>query len=401
MSVRYDAIVLGLGGMGSAVAAHAAMRGMRVLGLEQFGPAHARGSSHGESRIIRQAYFESPDYVPLLRRSYELWDALAARTGTVLRAQTGGLFVGRPETAVVAGTLASARQWQLAHTVYDARDLRARFPAVTPRDDEIGVYEAVAGAVFPEAGVRAHLDVAAEHGAELRFGVRVAAQGDERRGAAAQDGARRGDTGGWEIGNDSVRVALADGSVVEGARLAVCAGAWFAQVAPELGIPLRVERNVQFWFAPLDRDAVSPDRLPTYAVERDGARMFYGFPDFGTGAKVAHHGSGVAAAPDALDRDVRDDEIAVARDALASFVPAAAGPFLRAAPCMYTLTPDEHFVIGAHPHRPRVVVAGGFSGHGYKFAPVVGEIVAALLADDDPGFSLDLFSPLRFATAPS
>ncbi|HTD32633.1 MAG TPA: N-methyl-L-tryptophan oxidase [Candidatus Elarobacter sp.] len=381
MSARYDAIVLGLGGMGSAVAAHAAMRGMRVLGLEQFGPAHARGSSHGESRIIRQAYFESPDYVPLLRRSYELWDALAARTKTVLRAQTGGLFVGRPETAVVAGTLASARQWQLAHAVYDAAELRARFPMVTPRDDEIGVYEAVAGAVFPEAGVRAHLDIAVEAGAELRFGVRAAAR--------------------WEIGSESVRVALADGTVVEGARLAICAGAWFAQVAPELGIPLRVERNVQFWFAPLDRDAVSPDRLPTYAVEREGARMFYGFPNFGTGAKVAHHGSGVAAAPDALDRDVRNDEIAVARDALASFVPAAAGPFLRAAPCMYTLTPDEHFVIGAHPREPRVVLAGGFSGHGYKFAPVVGEIVAALLAGEDPGFSLELFSPLRFATAPS
>jgi sarcosine oxidase len=380
MSARYDAIVLGLGGMGSAVAAHAASRGMRVLGIEQFGPAHARGSSHGESRIIRQAYFESPDYVPLLRRSYELWDALAAQTGTMLRAQTGGLFVGRADTPVVAGTLVSANRWGLAHRIYDAHELRARFPVVTPRDDEIGVYEAVAGAVFPEAAVRAHLDVAAERGAELRFGVRVA---------------------GWDAGDAGVRVRLDDGTHVCAEALALCAGAWFAGIAPELGILLRVERNVQFWFAPLDRDAVSPERLPVYAVERDGARMFYGFPDFGTGAKIAHHGSGVEAEPDTLDRDVRDAEIAVARDALASFVPAAAGPFLRAAPCMYTLTPDEHFVIGSDPRNARVVLAGGFSGHGYKFAPVVGEIVAALLAGDDPGFSLELFSPLRFATAPS
>jgi sarcosine oxidase len=380
MSPRYDAIVLGLGGMGSAVAAHAAARGMRVLGLEQFGPAHARGSSHGESRIIRQAYFESPEYVPLLRRAYDLWDALAARTGTVLRAQTGGLFVGRPETAVVAGTLASAQRWELAHAVYDARELRARFPMVTPHDDEIGVYEAVAGAVFPEAGVRAHLDEATEQGAELRFGVRVA---------------------GWDAGDGGVRVTLREGIELRASRLAICAGAWFAGIAPELGIPLRVERNVQFWFAPLDRDAVSQERLPVYAVERHGARMFYGFPDFGTGAKIAHHGSGVDAEPNALDRTVSDGEIAVARDALASFVPAAAGPFLRAAPCMYTLTPDEHFAIGAHPRHPRVVLAGGFSGHGYKFAPVVGEIVAALLAGDDPGFSLELFSPLRFPPAPS
>ncbi|MDB5071832.1 MAG: soxA [Candidatus Eremiobacteraeota bacterium] len=375
LAVRYDAVVLGLGAMGSAVAAHAAGRGMRVLGIERFGPAHARGSSHGRTRIIRQAYFESPAYVPLLRRAYELWDALAARTATTLRAQTGGIFVGRPETPVVAGTIASALRWQLAHRIYDARELRAHFPAVTPRDDEIGVYEAVAGALFPEAGVRAHLDAAAEDGAELRFGVQAT---------------------GWDAGDAGVRVALADGTHLDAERIAICAGPWFARTAPDLGIPLRIERNVQFWFAPNDRDAVSPERLPIWCCERAGARMFYGFPDFGDGAKVAHHGSGVDADPDAFDRSVRDDEIAVARTALASFVPVAAGPFLRAAPCMYSNTPDEHFVIGAHPRAARAVLAGGFSGHGYKFAPVVGEIVAALLADADPGFPLGLFAPARF-----
>jgi sarcosine oxidase len=374
--VRYDAIVLGLGAMGSAVAAHAAARGMRVLGIERFGPAHARGSSHGQSRIIRQAYFESPHYVPMLRRAYELWDALATRTATTLRAQTGGLFVGRPETPVVAGTIASALHWQLAHRIYDAAELRHAFPAVTPRDDEIGVYEAVAGALFPEAGVRAHLDAADEDGAELRFGVQAV---------------------GWDAGDGGVRVALADGTHAEGQRLAICAGPWFARIAPGAGVPLRIERNVQFWFAPNDPGAVSPEHLPVWCCERDGQGMFYGFPDFGDGVKVAHHGSGVDADPDALDRDVRDGEIAVARTALASFVPAAAGSFLRAAPCMYSNTPDEHFVIGAHPLARHVVLAGGFSGHGYKFAPVIGEIVAALLADDDPGFSLNLFSPARFA----
>jgi sarcosine oxidase len=373
--VRYDAIVLGLGGMGSAVAAHAAARGLRVLGIERFGPAHARGSSHGETRIIRQAYFESPDYVPLLRRAYELWDALAVRTGVALRAQTGGLFVGRPETPVVAGTLASAREWGLAHHVYDAGELRRRYPMLTPRDDEVGVFEAVAGAVFPEAGVHAHLLDAAAAGAELRFGVEAA---------------------GWDAGG-GVRVALGDGTHVDAARLAICAGPWFARAAPDAGIPLRIERNVQFWFAPHDRAAVLPERLPIWCCERAGSRMFYGFPDFGRGAKVAHHGSGVDANPDALDRTVRDDEIAFVRAALASFVPPANGAFLRAAACMYSLTPDEHFVIGPHPRASRVVLAGGFSGHGYKFAPVVGEVVAALLADDDPGFSLAAFAPDRFA----
>ncbi|HEX3467059.1 MAG TPA: N-methyl-L-tryptophan oxidase [Candidatus Elarobacter sp.] len=377
--MTYDTIVLGLGGMGSAVAAHVAARGRRVLGLERFGPAHGRGSSHGESRIIRQAYFESPDYVPLLRRAYALWDALEARTEMKLRAQTGGLFVGRPDSAVVAGTLESARRWDLEHDIYDAAALRRVFPNVTPLDDEIAVYEAVAGAVFPEPAVRAHLLVAADAGAELRFGVRVT---------------------GWEAGDAGVRVTLAGGDRVEARRLAICAGPWFAQLAPELGIPLRVERKVQFWFAPLDHAAVTPEHLLIYAVQRDGQEMFYGFPDFGGGAKIAHHGRGDAADPDALDRAVSDDEIEYARAALASFVPAAAGAFVRADPCLYTLTPDEHFVIGPHPGHPNVVVAGGFSGHGYKFTPVIGEIVAALLAGEDAGFPLDLFSPTRFSPSP-
>ncbi len=358
--MRFDAIVLGLGAMGSAVAAHAAARGMRVLGLEQFGPAHDAGSSHGRTRIIRQAYFESPDYVPLLQRAYALWDELEARTGKTLRARTGGLFVGLPETPVVAGTLESARRWNLAHEVYDARELRRRFPMTMPRDDEIGIYEAVAGAVFPEPSVHAQLLVAAAEGAELRFGVRV------------ED---------WNAGDRGVSVTLAGGARIDAARLAICAGPWFGQLAAELAIALRIERNVQFWFAPADAAAARAERLPIWCVERPGQRMFYGFPDFGEGVKIAHHGSGVSADPDALDRTVRADEIAYARDALASFVPSAAGPFLRADPCMYTLTPDEHFVIGPHPLHPRVVLAGGFSGHGFKFAPAVGELIASLLAE--------------------
>jgi len=372
----YDAIVLGLGGMGSAAAAHAAARGLRVLGLERFGPAHDAGSSHGSTRIIRQAYFESPAYVPLLRRAYTLWDELEAAGGASLRARTGGLFVGRPDAPVVAGTLESARRWDLAHEVFDAPELRRRYPMTTPRDDDIAVHEAVAGAVFPERAVRAQLQLAAHRGAELRFGVRVS---------------------GWDASASGVSVALDGGEHVEAARLAICAGPWFAQAAPELGVPLRVERNVQFWFAPSEAAAVAPDRLPIWCVERPGQRMFYGFPDFGEGAKVAHHGSGVSADPDAFDRNVGDGEIAHARDALASFVPAAAGAFRRADPCMYTLTPDEHFVLGLHPGIPRVVLAGGFSGHGFKFAPVVGEIVASLLAGDAPDLDIALFAPDRFA----
>src|SRR5882724_11561440 len=168
----FDVIVLGLGGMGSAAAAHLAGRGQRVLGLEQFTPAHDRGSSHGESRIIRQAYFEDPAYVPLLLRSYELWEELdSAQPG--LLTITGGLMMGRPESSAVSGSVASARQWDLPYELLDAAQLRSRFPALAPDDDTVALYEPRAGFVRPEQTVLAHLDRAAAHGAQLHFGERV------------------------------------------------------------------------------------------------------------------------------------------------------------------------------------------------------------------------------------
>src|SRR4051795_12191539 len=155
--------------MGSAAAAHLAARGQRVLGLERYGPAHDRGSSHGGSRIIRQSYFEDPAYVPLLLRAYELWAQLEADSGADLMTLTGGLYFGRPDSATVAGSLRSARQWDLPHEVLDAAELRRRFPTLTPAGDEVGLYEDAAGFVKPEATVAAHLSLAGRRGAELRF----------------------------------------------------------------------------------------------------------------------------------------------------------------------------------------------------------------------------------------
>jgi sarcosine oxidase len=376
--MTYDAVVLGLGGMGSAALAHLAARGLRVLGVEQFEPLHARGASTGRTRIIRQAYFEHPSYVPLLRRAYELWDELERRTGATLRARTGGLFVGRPESEVVAGTVASALEHGLPHEVLDAGELRARYPQLRPRDDEIAVFEAVAGALFPERCVHAHLRAAIEDGAEARFGTRAVR---------------------WEArGPDEVAVIF-DGESVEARRLVVCAGAWFASLAGDLTLPLRVERNVQFWFAPLLEDAVAPSALPIFALQRDGQPfMFYGFPDFGDGVKCAFHHSRIFADVEALDRVVREEEVEAACSALRAWLPDAAGAFREAAVCTYTMTPDEHFVVGRHPAVPEAILAGGFSGHGFKFCSVVGEIVANLVTNGEPGYPIPLFAPARFAT---
>ncbi|MBV8262349.1 MAG: N-methyl-L-tryptophan oxidase [Candidatus Eremiobacteraeota bacterium] len=374
---RYDAIVLGLGGMGSAAAAHIALRGKRVLGLEQFTPAHDRGSSHGASRIIRQAYFEDPAYVPLLLRAYELWQELERTSDEPLYLRTGGLMVGRMDSALVQGSLRSAREHGLEHELLSATDIARRFPATAPRDNEVAVYEKPAGILFPEACVRAYLKAAGAVGADLRFETPVQK---------------------WQASDNGVDVTLTSGERVTGNSLVVCAGAWLPQMAAELALPLRVERNVVHWFQPRSNpELFTPDKLPVYILDRGQRFMLYGFPDVEfAGIKAAFHHSEIFASPEEMKRTVAPDEVDAVRDALAQWLPRGAGQHLASSVCMYTLTPDLHFVIGKHPAHANVIIAGGFSGHGFKFCSVVGETIADLVVEGESFNTIELFSPTRF-----
>lgn len=375
----FDVIVLGLGGMGSAAAAHLAARGKRVLGLERFTPAHDRGSSHGGSRIIRQAYFEDPAYVPLVLRAYELWEDLEKDSAEPLYLRTGGLMVGRLDSQLVQGSLRSAREHGLKHELLDANEIARRFPATSPRDYEVALFEAPAGVLFPEACVRAHLRRASALGAELRFDTELTS---------------------WQATpGGGVAASTAAGERFEVERLVICAGAWLQQLASDLRLPLRVERNVMHWFQPrLRPELFDPDRLPVYIVDRSRRFMLYGFPSIGkTGVKAAFHHSEIYTTPQDLDRDVAAHEVEAVREALAEWLPAGAGKHLASAVCMYTLTPDEHFLIGQHPSEPAVIIAGGFSGHGFKFCGVVGEVIADLAVEGATRHPIELFSPTRFA----
>jgi sarcosine oxidase len=378
--VPHDVIVLGLGGMGSAAAAHLAARGQRVLGLERFRPAHDRGSSHGDSRVIRQSYFEDPAYVPLLLRAYELWDELARDSGTELIRRTGGLYFGPPESTVVTGSIRSAREWGLAHEVLETADIRRRFPTFTPPDGEIGLYEQAAGFVRPEATVEAHLQQAARHGAELRF-----EEPAEEWTATSGGGVR-------------VRTATA---TYEAGRLVVAPGAWAPSVLADLGLPLTVERLVLYWFDPVG--GVGPfERHPVYIHQDAEGEQIYGFPAIDGpdgGAKIAFFRRGtVVDDPARLDRDVHPDEAEYMARYLRDLMPTLPGRLLRAVPCMYTTTPDEHFVIARHPAHEQVTVACGFSGHGFKFVPVVGEILADLAVDGATRHPIGLFDPARLVS---
>jgi sarcosine oxidase len=378
----WDVIVVGLGAMGSSAAYHLASRGQRVLGLERFGPAHANGSSHGASRAIRQSYMEGPAYVPLLVRAYDLWDRLAADSGRDLIRLCGGLYLGSPDSETFAGSLRSAREWSLPHEVLDAAQLRRRFPTFTPGPDVVALYETRAGFTRPEETVAANLRLAAARGADLRFGTPVT-------GWTAADG------------GDGVTVTTPDG-VHEASRLVLCAGAWAPSLVTGLDVPMRVERQVMYWF---DADADAFAGNPVWVWEAEDGVQFYGFPAIdgpGGGVKAAlHNAGGTPCDPDTIDRNVHPREVGRIRSYLASRVPGMAGDLLRAATCLYTNSPDHHFVLGTHPDHPQVLVMGGCSGHGFKFTPVIGEILADLAIDGGTAHPIELFDPRRPRVSPA
>jgi sarcosine oxidase len=373
-------IVIGLGAMGSSTALHLAARGHRVLGFDQFTPPHSYGSSHGQTRIIRQSYWEDPRYVPLLLRAYELWRRLEVDTGSSLLQITGGLMIGREGGELVTRSTTSAEQFALPHEVLSASQIRRLYPAFRIDDDWVAFWERDAGYLHPEACVRLQLQQSALAGAELHFNESVID---------------------WK--------ALPGGGVlVRTAReryaadhLVVTAGPWAPQILRELNLPLSVTRQVVFRFEPIgDIELFRRERMPIYIREMEaGPPLLYGFPLTGPdaeGVKAGLHGSDEFCSPETVDREIRPEDECLIRERLAEALPSLAGRLLHAETCLYTTTPDEHFVIDKHPEFPQVTVAAGFSGHGFKFASVLGEVLADLAMDSKPAYDLELFSVRRF-----
>lgn len=355
-----DVIVVGVGGIGSAVVEALTRRGLSVLGIERYSVGHDRGSSHGDSRIVRLAYFEHPDYVPLLRAAFDAWGAVERRTGERLVHRTGIVHAGLPESEVLAGVRKSAAEHDLAIENWSAAECRERFPALQPGDELEIVYEEVAGFVEVERATRGFARDAVEAGARILEGEVV------RRIEADAKGVR--------VETDRT-TAVAD-------SLVVTAGPWTAELLPELfgvgaAMPLEVRRKVVSWHgAPADHDLESR-QLPCFFFDVPGG-WFYGFPAIDAkGVKVGDHAGGdVVTSPTTADREVRDAELEGRRAFLASTMPRVTPAAGATSVCFYTMTPDENFVIDRHPEHDRVLIAAGFSGHGYKFAPILGEIAA-------------------------
>jgi sarcosine oxidase len=373
MQRTWDVVVAGLGAMGSATLYELARRGRRVLGLDRFAPPHAWGSSHGETRIIREAYFEHPQYVPLVRRAYASWDALALEADRRLLVRTGGLMIGPRDGVLVRGALASAHQHGLDHEMLTAAEVARRHPALRPHADMTAVWEPRAGVLFPERCIEAHLNGATGHGAELRTSEPLVS---------------------WRATSGNIEVTTASGAVSAGALVLAC-GAWMPQVVPELGLPLSVERTVLHWFAPhTEAAAFGPDRLPIFLLEYAPDRFIYGMPELsevGEGVKVARHHEGEITSADSVRREVAREEIEAMAPLVEDFTPGLSGGWRRSAVCMYTNTPDQDFIIDCHPAHPNVVILSPCSGHGFKFSCVIGEIAADLVTRGATAFDLEPF----------
>jgi sarcosine oxidase len=375
---HFDVIVCGLGIMGSATLHHLARRGKRVLGLERHVPGHDRGSSHGRTRIIRLGYFEHPSYVPLLQRAYALWRELEADSARPLLHVTGIAEIGPAAGPLVAGTLASARLHELPHEILPGSELMRRFPAFSVPRDYVAVLQPDGGFIEAEPAVAVHLALAGAAGATIRSSETIHA---------------------IEPGVGSVRV-ITDRGAVEGGAVVVTAGAWTRSLLPGFGATLRVTREVMGWFTVADHDLPAARQLPVFIVEsRHG--MHYGIPELRTSEpariKVAkHHHRDEEVDPDACDRTVSAEDEALIRAAMAEHLPMANGKLTAAKTCLYTMTPDGDFLIDQLPGAPNVIIASPCSGHGFKFAPVIGEVLADLATTGTTRHDISRFSLRRF-----
>jgi sarcosine oxidase len=375
MDRSYDVIVLGVGGMGSAATAHLADRGVDVLGLERYDVPHGYGSSHGVTRIIRLAYYEHPEYVPLLRRAYELWRELETAHDQRLLYRTGSVDAGPAGDPLVEGSKRSCESHDIEYERLTSAELTERYPGYQLPEGYEAVFQPDGGFLVPERCIVAHVERAHRAGATIRARERVVD---------------------WRATGDGVRVET-DAGVYEADRLVITAGAWaarFVDALDEVAVP---ERQVLGWFQPEKPERFEPDRFPVWNLQVPEGR-YYGFPVYGVpGFKLGrYHHREEHVDPDAFEREPTQADERLLREFAERYFPAGAGPTMRLETCLFTNTPDEHFVLDTLPDLPQVTVAAGFSGHGFKFASVVGEILADLALDSETDHPIGRFSLDRF-----
>lgn len=376
----YDLIVIGVGGMGSAIVAHAAAQKLRVLGLEQFSIPNIRGSSHGATRILRLGLHEGPTYVPLVLRAVELWRELGDKIGTPIFHNCGGLDVALPSSSIFKGAKAACEKFGIAHEILDAAETTRRFPAVQPGKDMLTVFQPGSGFVLPELAITAHVNLALERGAEIHGHERVLE---------------------WEprAGKHLIRT---DRSTYEARQVIFSAGAWMGKLLAKENVPVVPERMVLGWFSPkINRAHFQPNRLPIWIIDAPEIGHFYGFPIHGIpGFKLGRLREipSPAIDPDLPRREPDKEDEADMRRFIKEIFPDADGPVLSMETCFFENSPDRAPIIDRLPGMEGAWIVGGFSGHGFKFCSAVGEVMADLVTTDSTSFDLRPFRFSRFTS---
>lgn len=381
MSTDFEHIIIGAGSMGSAAAYHLAREGRSVLVLEQFALGHTRGSSHGESRIIRLSY-DHPTYVQLAQAAYRLWAELESDSGQVLVQQTGGLDLSAPYNPIFEACIANLSALRIRREVLTADEIHRRFPVFRVADKTIGLYQADAGILPASHCVRVMVDRASHYGAVVMENSPVRS---------------------IRLGDDDAEVQT-DLAAYRCRKLIICAGPWAGPLLAALGItsPLAVSQELYAFFQPQTPQLFAPERMPVFIHygSTAGSRRgdYYGFPIFGhAGVKVGEHHAGLMVTADTRTFEVDPARLQHLRDYVRATLPATRGEVLQAETCLYTNTPDRHFIIDRLPAYPHVVLAAGFSGHGFKFAILVGRILAELALQGHTRYPIDLFTLKRFS----
>ena len=383
-SNHYDVIVIGVGSMGAAACWYLARHDYKVLGLEQFDIPHEQGSHAGQSRIIRKAYFEHSDYVPLLERAYHNWKELEAKTSSQVYYKTGLIYFGSPDARLIKGTRESAEQYNIPLDILTHETANIRYPMIHFPDHFQILFEPDAGFVTPEKAIALYTSDAIRLNADIRAREKVL---------------------NWEMENSFIDVTT-NKNTYRADRLIICAGAWSGKLIPSLPARLKVTKQIVGWMKPKKWNDFSLGNFPCWFLVDDDGNMFYGFPmlpakDFGgpIGLKLALHKAGVEVDPDHVDRNILQEDEEILRNVLRKYIPDAAGNTLTLKSCLYTNSEDENFIIDHMPgYDGKVTIASGFSGHGFKFASVIGEILSDLAIKGETDLPIEFLRLKRFST---
>lgn len=376
MGSHFDVIIVGAGSMGMSAGYYLAKQGIKTLLIDAFDPPHSMGSHHGDTRIIRHAYGEGRGYVPLALRAQTLWNELQQETKETIFKQTGVLGIGPEGSTFIDEAKAGADRYSLPLEIFQADDIHQRWPGIAVPENFVACYEPTSGVLFSENCVRAFRRLALAHGASILVDTPV------------QD---------IDILKDTVRIHTYNGSYTSD-KLIISTGAWNRKMLAKvhLNLPLQPTRQTVGWFE-CEEALYKYGKFPAFYAETGTAR-FYGFPSFdGCGLKLGHHDYGQSIDPDHMNREfgIYAKDEGVIRRFLETYMPQAAGKLKQGRVCMYTKTPDDHFIVDLHPNYPHVAIAAGFSGHGFKFSSVIGEILTQLAINGKAEHDISLFSITR------